>query len=583
MYKLKFKQTGAVLILVAFIIGLAVAAYLLYALNPERLRAEQDKKAMITLALAKEAIISYSVSRTALGERPGEMPWPDYFGATETPNFNYDGDTDGGCLNATKITTNGLPQINSGKNMRCLGRLPWRTIGMSISEPTQNDPVGNMPWYAVSANLIDSTCLKELNSSILNQIYTSYVCAGTTLPHPWLTVKDSSGNVINKRVAIVLMMPSSPLSSQSRPTTPLNLVANYLDKITVPVGCPAPCKPGVYSNADLDNEFIISDQASTANQANDQIIYITIDELMRAVERRATQEAAVQLKKYYINSSVSAANRFYPYAASLGDANNGCVENKYSGLMPYAASCSSNSDCSSSFFKTPQVEFSNSCIGDYTASSGACTFAGTTCACTGAGSCTRNPTKKNSVCIDEDTLRNFTCDNNGRCISNIAGKYTFTYLPPSPDNTVTNNACVVTAANIITCTGQGSFSVTNCNHPNKTLASLPAWFTDNRWQDYIYYAISKNNSASAPAPIDPAAYLTVGSRVNVQALVVASGSRLPSTEAQPLSGQSRPSTNITDYLDSLVNTANPSNNTIFDSTSKMKSSNYNDQPLIVAP
>ncbi len=577
--KLLEKQKGVALILMAFIIGIGVIAYLLHTLDPQRLRLERDKKNALILMQAKVAIISYSISRAAPGERPGDMPRPDYFATAEAPNFNYDGDTDGGCLNSA--SANGLPQINSGANMRCLGRLPWHTIGMSIPEVSQNDAIGNMPWYAVSANLVDSTCLKELNSSILNQTFTGYVCAGVTLPHPWLTVRDGSGNIISNRVAVVLMMPNSALTGQSRPTAPLNPVANYLDAITVPVGCAVPCVPGVYNNAGLNNEFILFNQAGSANTANDQLVYITIDELIRAVERRATQEAALQLKIYYVNSSVLPANRFYPYTANLGDADNACVDGNTHGLLPYAATCASNSSCTSSFAKTPTVSFTNACASSYTAKTGLCNFSGKTCTCTGAGSCTKNPASSSNSCLSSAAKRLFSCDVRGKCDSNVVGQYTYTYTPPSIDNTIALGSCAVSSPNKVICSGIGNFSVTNCNHANKLISSLPIWFTDNRWQDYIYYVISKNYSAAPPPP--PVPDLTVGSKTNVQALVIASGALLNATESQPLIGQSRPSSNITDYLDSLVNTANPSTNTTFDATSKMKVSNYNDQPLIVAP
>ena len=92
-----------------------------------------------------------------------------------------------------------------GAAMTCLGRLPWQTIGLNPSNPTQNDVLGQIPWYAVSANLVDPTCLDLLNPDILNMTYTSYICHSTTnLPHPWLTVHDSHGNVLSNRVACLV-------------------------------------------------------------------------------------------------------------------------------------------------------------------------------------------------------------------------------------------------------------------------------------------------------------------------------------------------------------------------------------------
>ena len=572
------KQKGAALIIMAFIIGLAVIAYLLHGLDPARLRGEQDKKNAFILMQSKDAIISYSISRAVSGERPGDMPRPDSFATTEAPNYNYDGDTDGGCLNSASAT--GLPQINSGANMRCLGRLPWRTIGMSIPQATQNDPIGNMPWYAVSANLVDSTCLKELNSNILNQIYTGYVCNGVTLPHPWLTVRDSSGNIVSNRVAVVLMMPNSALTGQLRPTAPLNPVANYLDAITVPVGCAVPCVPGVYSNAGLNNEYILFNQASSANIANDQLVYITIDELIRAVERRATQEAAKQLKKYYVNSSALPANRFYPYAATLGDVNNACVDANLAGFIsvrPASANCTSVTSCSVSFPMT-EVEFELA-SGNYTSRTGSCSRAANICTCNGIGSCNKSSAPASS----------FSCNAAGVCQSvgtNPAGFFTFNYVPETPDVTVISGACAIFVLGQVICNDVGTFSspLSNCAHANPGLSTLPAWFTDNNWQEHIYYAISNNCSAASTGCA--AANLTVGTQNNVHAVVISSGVALPATEAKP-AGQFPPSGDPKDYLDSLINTdgGTPSYpaNIIFDATSKMKSNNYNDQPLIVAP
>ena len=587
------KQKGAALIIFAIILVLAALAYLIKMFDPVALQVTRDEKNAQFLARAKQALIGHSVSRAGAGERPGDMPVPDYFASTESP-ADYDGTADSGCIDSLNAVT-GLPLIATSAivsgvltpraNVRCLGRLPWRTIGLSIPDATQNDTAGIMPWYAVSANLVDPTCAKLINPKLVNLPYGGACLSDVALSHRWLTVRDSSGNVLSNQVAAVLMLPNGILSGQLRPTTPLGGVANYLDSVTVPVGCAAPCVSGTYSNGDFDNDFIIPPPFILGSTANDRLVYITIEELMTAVERRTTQEAAVQLKRYYASSNAVAVNRFYPYAASLGVPNNACVEGNNAGFLPMSAGCLSNSDCKSSFTKTPAVNFTYTCPGNYTASTGACTFLGKTCTCSGAGTCTRNPASTNNSCLSAANLRRFTCDPLGHCASNVGGQYVFTYAPPVPDNTVVGGGCAVTAVNTITCGGLGNFSVTNCSHPNKALATLPSWFTDNNWQDFIYYAISNNCSAATPGCT--AADLTVGTRGGVHAVVIASGITLPSTEAQPAPPQARPSAIVTDYLDSLVNTdgGTPSDpaNIIFDATSKMKSNNYNDQPLIVAP
>ena len=83
---LKAKQTGATLILMAFIIALAATVYLLKAYDPAQLRLEQDKKTYLALNEAKQALIAWAVSNSI---NPGQMPFPD-----RNADGNYDGRSD---------------------------------------------------------------------------------------------------------------------------------------------------------------------------------------------------------------------------------------------------------------------------------------------------------------------------------------------------------------------------------------------------------------------------------------------------------------------------------------------------------
>ena len=530
-------QKGAVVILMAFIIGLAVTAYMLHALDPARLRVQQDKKSSLILGHAKEAIISYSVSRTGAGDRPGNMPIPDYFAGTEVP-FNYDGDADGGCLNSA--SANGLPLINSGSNMRCLGRLPWRTIGMGIEDTNQNDTVGNKPWYAVSANLVDPLCLDVLNPSILNSAI-SGVCAGSALPHQWLTVRDISGNVVSNRVAVVLMMPRTQLTVQSRPTAPLNGLTSYLDAINVPAGCAPPCVPGNYSNADFDDDFVIMGNSSATG--NDNLVYITIDELIDAVSRRVSSDASIMLNKYNLK------NTHFPYAAPLGSLLNNFVSSGTSseGMLPIDVtdncSCTSATSCSCSFSPITSVAFTRTSGTSWTSNTGSCTRAGATCTCNGSGTCTRG-------------ARIFSCNSGGLCTHNITGINTYTYSVPSYADIYSQTANCTIASNQAACIGAGSFSIGLIE---------PSWFKDNLWQDYLYYEWSTTSN------------LQLGSKGNLGAILINAGAMSTSETGWV---QTRPTSDVRDYLDSIENTNNDNN---FEAGNKQKSGNYNDQPFVVAP
>ena len=93
----------------------------------------------------------------------------------------------------------------------------------------------------------------------------------------------------------------------------------------------------------------------------------------------------------------------------------------------------------------------------------------------------------------------------------------------------------------------------------------PAWFKDNLWADFLYYEWSSSNS------------LKIGSRNGLSALLTATG---PSLTNELGHVQVRPSLFINDYLDSLENTNNDQQ---FESYTKQKTLNYDDQTFIVAP
>jgi hypothetical protein len=313
--RLPAAQRGAALFVLLVALGLAAALFVGYLVRNSG-KLEVDEASATLLAQAKDALIGYAVSPTAGGQRPGDLPRPD--AASEGPG-NYDGHADGGCLDVTKA--NGLPLIGggpaNGSNLRCLGRLPWSDLGMTIQGASENDPTGIMPWYAVSANLVDPLCLTVLNSDATTLPTPAFAgnsyaqaCASTSqMTHPWLTVRDANGNVISNRVAVVLIIPGAPLAGQNRPTSP-NLAgpSAYLDSVTVPAGCAAPCVPGAYSNADMDNDFIVGSQSGTFN---DKVLYVTIDELMAAVEKRVATEAGNGLAKFYNFCG------FYPYPVNF--------------------------------------------------------------------------------------------------------------------------------------------------------------------------------------------------------------------------------------------------------------------------
>lgn len=537
------EQEGGALLIFTLILALAVIASLFSILDGSSVKVERDKANAKILSDAKVALLGYAIGAIGTGQRPGDLIRPDF--ASESP-ANYDGSVDGGCLNV--LAANGLPLINNSVDMRCLGRLPWKDLGISISGSSEHDPTGIMPWYAISANLVSFPCLAVLNSNTLNLINSAgpLDCTGATLPYPWLTLRDGSGNVVSNRVAAIIFVPNVARGGQTRSITPLGMANQYLDTLVVPAGCAAPCVPGTYSNADMDNDFIFSSEGSPIaadSNFNDQLLYITIDELMLAVEKRIAGEVRKQLNSY------RATNGFFPDAATIGYQGQSCVQGQNTGFLPLPILSCDGSKCDSAF---PAVmQFTSDY--NYALSSGACTHTAKVCSCTGQGACIKASLPK----------RSFSCDSNGMCVSNIASSVLnpFNYSPSAPiDATslaVTSGSCVVVGTGV-NCTGAGKVQVNgvvnSCTAP--LITGFPNWFFDNGWKHYIYYAKG-----------------ILGVGVNsATSLVVTTGAKFPS--------QSRPSGLISDYLDSIENT---NGDMQYDAIGTPITSTYNDQMVIVAP
>lgn len=326
------KQRGFGLYIVVLLLGAAGLVTIISIITARSLQTREQSEHAKILAAAKSSLVGWAITRgstlTPGSDRPGDLPTPDTLSET---TGNYDGDYESStCLNASG--TNGLPAISTGPNLRCLGRLPWRTLKTNLSIPIERDAnnnqksgeqdiEGKMPWYGVSANLVRThTCLITLNSETPSLPYTSHACGSSTnLPYPWLTVRDARGNIISNRVAFVILIPGAAINSQSRNPYPnLGRANQYLDNLTVPTGCASPCVPGTYSNSDLDNDFIAGDASDTFN---DKLLYVTIDELMVAVENQVANTLSSSIRRFSENySEIGPSTRRYFWLAPFNPA-----------------------------------------------------------------------------------------------------------------------------------------------------------------------------------------------------------------------------------------------------------------------
>lgn len=333
-------QSGAALMVMLVIMIIGTAIFLVTSLSKVTLSNERNKTASDMLAQSKEVIIGYMLrgGSSMLGwmmvpdvlDVPSNSPlFPEKSPTDNSLVSNYDGEWESNCLDVTKPAAIPpyTPLTSNKTNKRCFGRLPWKSLGMSIGSPSESDPTGFMPWYAFSRNLISSFKLNgnplQVNSELLNPDPTLY---------PWLKVYDMNGTLLSDRVAFVIIIPGPALPNQSRPPSP-NLANpdQYLDSIALPAGCSptgTPCTT-TYRNYDLSETFVTGDEhrwindpanpgkqiEDTTYQFNDKLLYVTIDELMPLIEKRIAREVKQCLDDY-----ATASHNKYPWANSLSDA-----------------------------------------------------------------------------------------------------------------------------------------------------------------------------------------------------------------------------------------------------------------------
>ena len=508
---------------------------------------------------------------------------------------NYNGDAETGCFDRSKA--NGLPLIIDQVNIRCLGRLPWRTFGLSNDAYSENDPTGIAPWYAVSGNLAFQKCLDYLNSDILDFSYVGFICPvisgvpAVSLPFPWLTVRDAKGVVLSDRVAFVIIVAGTAINGQSRPPAP-NLAGpdQYLDSALVTVtsvtpDCASPPCNLTYSNADLDNDFI---QAEFSETFNDRLIYVTIDELMAKIEERAGKEIRASVQRFRDSNGVGGGVGTFPWLAPFVDPSNNL---NYKAVLGTRVGLVPNYALGQEF----ETEFSWLITGGTIGA-----FSGTTV----NAAVVRVGAISNGYC-SWSNMRGVKCHgdiaNPDVTKPNIVRRHVEIEYPTSWTNsTVTVSLASATSYNTRQVSRSGSLAaclatslvgcvvVSDFDSDGNLLGKgsllsgtgvlrttgirlypeLPAWVVDNRWHQFAVGAMGAGwipGSSACPC-------LTINvdgnpERADVKLLVMMAGKKL--------SGKSRPSSNASDYFDS-ANNQNVATSQIFDRRSVLTDV-FNDQ------
>jgi hypothetical protein len=555
------KQKGAVLILMAFIIGLGVLVFLLNSFDPKKMRLGQDKKTYQTLNEAKRALIAWSVGHIYA---PGQMPWPD----RHLDPLIYDGSSD--CVTTVFQYSYLLGQLPSQPDTSpCLDPNTGLNVYPALSTYPSlgqdfRDAQGNRLWYAVSRNLVrdhQTSTNPLINPNITN-----------TPAYAWLQVLDRNGNLVSDRVAAVILAPGDALDGQNRVGA---ADANqFLDRFQIGAA--------VFNNrgyATPDEDFIMGDDSRSVSATdptfvqpyifNDKLVYITIDELMAALEKRVGEQVRSSLKTY------QDTNGYYPYAAHLGTSLSYVSDgNLQRGFLPIFQNCSySAASATNRAFSCTQPIFDavTSGItevrfylpsGTFTSSTGSCTrqSSNSRCYCTGVGSCSA-PTLIFSCNAVSCTAAGTGATGDIRIRD---GKLTFTNGGCVINTPIAQNGfgCPISNTNTsrVTCNSTNG-TATSYSNGDVTLDSfLPAWFKVNQWQNYFYYQMTR------PANLS----ITVGTKP-AEAAVISVG-RL-------IGGQIRPSCNASNnYLDSVENS---NGDTIYDATFTQRNPNYNDQSFVV--
>jgi hypothetical protein len=273
---------------------LLLASSAMFLDRPRPAPGASDYRRVVTarsLADAKAALIAWSVTAYPPRGRqitPGLLPFPD-----RNRDGNYDGRGD--CV------TFGL------NDSHLLGRLPWAgdvspcpRIGLHIEV---RDRSGEQLWYAVSRNLVTKGGGGPINPD-MGEV--------DRMIHPWIVVRNAKRGVVTAPggtkplpIAAVIIAPGAALEHQDRRAAAPS-PDNYLDRVTFggttydnadADGCPdavtSPCGPSA-----VGEEFIFYRQRSTETQFNDRLTYITVNDLMRAVEKRVLGETALALNGY---------------------------------------------------------------------------------------------------------------------------------------------------------------------------------------------------------------------------------------------------------------------------------------------
>jgi type II secretory pathway pseudopilin PulG len=233
------------------VVIMGIAAVLVGSLSTTALKNEQRQRSAEAMAQAKDALIGYAITygdtHAATNQVYGYLPCPDINGIN------------GG------VISEGSSETCGSKNVTSIGRLPWKTLDM----PPLRDSASECLWYVVSGSFKNNPDSDLMNWDAVGQ----------------LKVKDANGNTVASDVVAVVFSPGIHINNQNRnpdegaPLCGGNYNAsNYLDS-TAGINNATPS-----TIAKATSQFIAADAML---DINDQLVFITAQDIFNAVKRRS--------------------------------------------------------------------------------------------------------------------------------------------------------------------------------------------------------------------------------------------------------------------------------------------------------
>lgn len=279
-YGSKFQHGGALLVMLVILV-MGITTVFVTSLSGTAIQNHRNHSSADALAKAKEALIGYAVT---FGDTPttkshGYLPCPDLNGDASSPK-------------------EGSSDLCGTSDSEAIGRLPWRTLDL----PALFDGAGECLWYAVSGNYKSTRSSPPLlNWDNPGQLHV-YDIDGVTEINP--------GEIV-----AVVIAPGAPLSSNTdragnnAPTCGGNYTPSaYLENDTV----------HGKNNADISQaSFILPHKDSDTVSTNDQLVFITRQDIWNAIQKRIVRQAKKCLDDYA--SDAANTNHKYPWAVKFDD------------------------------------------------------------------------------------------------------------------------------------------------------------------------------------------------------------------------------------------------------------------------